>query len=66
MMQLLIEAISVGAMLAPVLLAVWMVIKPTTPQAILLMGFVIGLLFHLVCEWVGINRWYCKYGHACI
>jgi hypothetical protein len=26
---------------------------------------VIGILTHLVCEFSGINKWYCKNGNAC-
>ena len=27
--------------------------------------FFIGVVVHLVCEFSGINRWYCKNGNAC-
>lgn len=27
--------------------------------------FLIGVITHLLCEFSGINRWYCKYGTAC-
>lgn len=27
--------------------------------------FVSGFLFHLFCEFSGINKWYCKNGNAC-
>ena len=27
--------------------------------------FFIGVAVHLVCEFSGINRWYCKNGNAC-
>jgi|MDTG01.4.fsa_nt_gb RsiW-degrading membrane proteinase PrsW (M82 family) len=27
--------------------------------------FLLGAIIHLFCEFVGINRWYCNYGHAC-
>jgi hypothetical protein len=27
--------------------------------------FAIGALLHLMCEFSGINRWYCKNGNAC-
>ena len=27
--------------------------------------FIIGMLIHIICEFTGINKWYCKNGHAC-
>ena len=27
--------------------------------------FLTGVLVHLFCEFIGLNRWYCKYGAAC-
>jgi hypothetical protein len=66
MLQLFVEAISVGVLLAPVLLAAWYAVNPSSPWSILLMGFVIGVLFHLACEVTGVNLWYCRHGHACI
>lgn len=27
--------------------------------------FLTGLLLHLVFEWVGANKWYCRHGNAC-
>jgi len=27
--------------------------------------FILGFGFHIVCEFTGVNRWYCKYGSAC-
>jgi membrane protein YqaA with SNARE-associated domain len=27
--------------------------------------FVTGFLIHILCEHSGVNRWYCKNGHAC-
>jgi hypothetical protein len=26
---------------------------------------VIGILFHILCEVFGLNKWYCKHGKAC-
>lgn len=27
--------------------------------------FLTGFLLHLICEFSGINKWYCKNGNAC-
>ena len=27
--------------------------------------FLTGLLIHLICEYTGINKWYCRNGSAC-
>ena len=27
--------------------------------------FLTGVLVHLLCEYTGINKWYCKHGIAC-
>ena len=63
--NVLIEALAVGAMTA-VALAIARIITPinTTTKA-LLVGFVIGVLFHYTCQISGINAWYCKHGAAC-
>lgn len=28
--------------------------------------FLIGSVTHLFCEFTGVNKWYCKKGHACL
>jgi hypothetical protein len=28
--------------------------------------FFIGAVTHLFCEFTGVNKWYCKKGHACL
>lgn len=32
---------------------------------IALVFFATGFLVHIIAEWIGINRWYCKNGYAC-
>ena len=27
--------------------------------------FLTGCLVHIICEYSGVNRWYCKHGSAC-
>jgi hypothetical protein len=33
--------------------------------ALLGVNFLTGFILHLICEWTGVNRWYCKNGNAC-
>jgi len=28
--------------------------------------FISGALVHIICEYTGLNHWYCKYGAACL
>jgi hypothetical protein len=28
--------------------------------------FLTGIIIHLTCEFAGANKWYCKYGNACL
>lgn len=64
-MNVFIEATVVGAMLAPALAWAMHQFQPQTTVGILVIGFILGFLFHLICEAVGINKMYCRYGAAC-
>jgi hypothetical protein len=65
-MQLLIEAVAVGAMLAIALLLVHLVFGPLkTVTAVLVTGFLVGMAIHILCEVSRINLWYCSHGRAC-
>lgn len=60
--QVLIEAVVVGFMLS-----LFALIIPRFLTKLQLAGvlFIVGALFHLICEVTGINRYYCKSGAAC-
>ncbi len=63
--KLLVEALAVGAMTALALAIARLITPITTIREALIVGFVIGFLFHLGCQVSGINAWYCKHGAAC-
>lgn len=64
-MNVFIEATVVGAMLAPALAWAMHQFQPQTTTAIVIIGFILGFLFHLLCEFFGINKMYCRHGAAC-
>ena len=33
--------------------------------SMLITNFLTGFLIHIICQWTGINKWYCKNGNAC-
>ena len=63
MKSLVLEAITVGIALAgsgKILVA----IAPNLSLSNYL--FVLGAAFHLLCEILGVNKWYCVNGNACL
>ena len=71
MASLILEVLVVGLLTGILLWAVArfvplaMTIDLNTPLTALIVGVVIGALFHLTAEFVGFNRWYCQSGAAC-
>jgi xanthosine utilization system XapX-like protein len=67
--RLLIEAALVGVLVVFLGLAIMSFVKTQTwakqyPFEITL--FLTGVLTHLVCEFTGVNKWYCTNGNACL
>jgi hypothetical protein len=67
--RLLIEAVLVGVLVVFLGLAIMSFVKTQTwakdyPFEISL--FLTGILTHLVCEFTGVNKWYCTNGNACL
>ncbi len=73
--KLFIEALSVGlltAIIGFIISTLFMLSSPSFswktysfwPQ-VLLSYFLTGFLIHLLCEFLGINKWYCSNGNAC-
>jgi len=71
MASLILEVIVVGLLTGLLLWAVARFVPLVTaidlnaPLTALIVGFVIGALFHLSAEFVGFNAWYCRSGAAC-
>jgi len=69
--RLLIEAVAVGVLvvlLGYVVIYVMesMKLKMNRDKQMIIGFFVLGALTHLVCEFTGVNKWYCKNGRACV
>ena len=74
-MNILLEAIIVGAgvaILGLIISTLFMFINKNFSVKkyhfwwqVLLSFFLTGFLFHLIAQWTGVNKWYCKYGNAC-
>ena len=72
MMKLLVEAIIVGVATIVVGFIVSKIvyhlayIRPAMPYHLhALCWFLVGFSLHLICEFTGVNKWYCKNGFAC-
>lgn len=59
-MKLLIEATVVGAFVMLPFALISSHVKNT-----LLAVFLTGFISHFIFEYIGANKWYCKYGKAC-
>lgn len=58
--NVLIEAVVVGATLAGILALITRAHGPIqTVRSALIIGFIVGALFHLGCEVLHVNAWYC-------
>jgi membrane protein DedA with SNARE-associated domain len=78
MKSLLVEAIFVGVLVVVVGTVVGYVVgrfasvdlpaackKWNKYHAMEISLFLTGFFVHIICEYVGLNRWYCKNGRAC-
>ena len=70
-MQLLYEAISVGILVIImgyliIYLMKEMKLNMSRDNRMTLGFFSLGVSIHLLCEFTGINKWYCKNGNACL
>jgi hypothetical protein len=69
-MNLFVESLCVGIILLIISIPVMGVARSISPQSkskvkYYVSSVIIGMLTHLVCEFMGINRWYCSNGSAC-
>jgi Na+/H+-translocating membrane pyrophosphatase len=68
-MQLVYETVSIGVL---VVVIGHFVMKAVTNSSMVedkmkpvVSLFITGALVHLICEFSGVNRWYCENGNAC-
>ena len=71
MQRLMMEAIAVGILV--VLLGYVVVyfmesmkLKIDKDKQMIIGFFMLGFLTHILCEFTGVNKWYCKNGRACV
>lgn len=75
MQMFVVEALTVGVMTAVVGSLVSLIFMLQNPEFVFekytfwpqvaWAYFFTGVLIHFMCEGFGLNRWYCKNGHAC-
>tara|TARA_B100000212_G_C27202466_1_gene459357 strand:- start:51 stop:281 length:231 start_codon:yes stop_codon:yes gene_type:complete len=69
--MLLMEAIAVGILVVllgyvVVYFMETMKLKMNKDKQMIIGFFMLGFLTHILCEFTGVNKWYCKNGRACI
>lgn len=74
-MKLLVEAVVVGimtAILGTIMSYIFMVIQERKLYVkfdfwgyVVISNFLTGVLIHYICEYTGLNKYYCKHGNAC-
>lgn len=67
--KLLIEALAVGLVVVFLGLVIMNFIKTQSwakDYPLEITFFLTGILTHLLCEFTGINKWYCTNGNACL
>lgn len=64
--KLIIEALVVGLSLMVLWYVMNMVDQNIWKKNMLVSMFITGTVFHLIAEFSGVNKWYCRNGNACI
>jgi hypothetical protein len=72
-MQLIFEALFVGVLSAVIGFIISTAIMVASKNLkrytfwpwVIISFFITGVLVHFICEYFGINKWYCKKGRAC-
>lgn len=63
--KLIIEALVVGLGLMVLWYVMNMVDQNVWKKNMLVSMFITGAVFHLIAEFSGVNKWYCRNGNAC-
>jgi len=63
--KLIIEALVVGLGLMILWYVMNMVDQNVWKKNMLVSMFITGAVFHLIAEFSGVNKWYCRNGNAC-
>ena len=66
MIKLLIEAILVGILTIFIFYIVNIILEYCNIKSIILITFLTGFTIHIICQFTGVNKWYCKNGLACV
>ena len=63
--KLIIEAVVVGIGLMVLWYLMNLVDQNIWKKNMLVSMFITGVVFHLIAEFTGVNKWYCTNGNAC-
>ena len=66
MNKLIIEALVVAVIVVIIGCVVSHLLGKNCDKHLILVLFLTGIITHLLCEYTGVNKWYCKKGHACL
>mgnify|MGYP001489121990 CR=1 FL=1 len=66
MYKVLVEAIVVALLVIVIGCLIAHLLGEKCNRNLVIILFLTGIVTHLICEYTGVNKWYCKKGHACL